>query len=202
MDTPNQQQTPRHVLLIHDQPEPRQVLLEGATYSIGRDKRNSITIVNKAISRQHALLLRVPTPQPGQYRYRIFDGNAAGKPSLNGMRVNGEKCTSQDLKPGDIVLLGDAIRIEYRLLAIPTGTYMQYLNIQTPEQQRLKAKPLSNKDTAVPRSPNLAQPISARETLIDEASLADYEAENPLQGLLLGEGDSEVPDTVLFSKRK
>jgi pSer/pThr/pTyr-binding forkhead associated (FHA) protein len=133
-----------HVLVIHDQPEPRRVLLQSATYSIGRDKRNSIVVPNLAISRQQALLLRMPSPQKGSYCYRILDGNSTGKPSLNGLCVNGKDCSIHDLTPGDTILLGNLIRIDYQIMQVASsGKYFDYLKIQVPERQSLRAQPVS-----------------------------------------------------------
>lgn len=139
-----------HVLVIHDQPEPRQFHLKSATYSLGRDKHNSIVVPNRAISRQHAILLRMPLPAKAGYRYRIIDGNAAGKPSLNGISVNGVECTHHDLLPGDLILIGGLIQIEYQVLKIPSnGKYFDYLKIQDPSYQSIKAKPVNPRATLV-----------------------------------------------------
>ena len=133
-----------HVLVIHDQPNPRRVLLQSATYSVGRDKRNSIVIPNRAISRQQALLLRMPNPKTGSYRYRILDGNSTGKPSLNGLCINGKDCSIHDLTPGDTILLGNLIRVDYQITQVASsGKYFDYLKIQVPEHQSLRAQPVS-----------------------------------------------------------
>lgn len=146
----NNQNTESHVLVIHDQPEPRRVLLKSATYSIGRDKRNSIVVPDTAISRQQALLLRMPNPQPGSYRYRILDGNSTGKPSLNGLSVNGKECSIHDLTPGDTILLGNLIRIDYQMLNVASnGKYFDYLKIQTPEYRSMRQQPVSTHSTII-----------------------------------------------------
>ncbi|MCG9889876.1 MAG: FHA domain-containing protein [Thermosynechococcaceae cyanobacterium MS004] len=154
-----------HVLVIHDQPEPRRVLLKSATYSIGRDKRNSIVIPNRAISRQQALLLRLPNPKQGGYRYRILDGNATGKPSLNGLSVNNKECTFHDLNPGDLILLGNLIRVNYEVLNVASDAkYFDYLKIQTPEYQSIRTEPISPRATIIAELqrtaiPTMNQPI-------------------------------------------
>lgn len=146
----NRENTDSHVLIIYDQPEPRQFLLKSATYSLGRDKHNSIVIPNRGISRQHALLLRMPLPQQGGYRYRILDGNASGKASLNGISVNGVACTNNDLIPGDRILIGGLVQIEYQILSLPTsGKYFDYLKIQDPTYHSIKAKPINPSETFV-----------------------------------------------------
>jgi pSer/pThr/pTyr-binding forkhead associated (FHA) protein len=139
-----------HILRIYDQPEPRQVLLKSATYSLGRDKHNSIVIPNGGISRQHALLLRMPLPANAGYRYRIIDGNASGSPSLNGISINGVECTQYDLVAGDRIVLGGLIRIDYQILKLPNGIEeLGGLKIKAPAYQSIKAKPLSASATFV-----------------------------------------------------
>jgi pSer/pThr/pTyr-binding forkhead associated (FHA) protein len=139
-----------HILRIYDQPEPRQVLLKAATYSLGRDKHNSISIPNGGISRQHALLLRMPLPANAGYRYRIIDGNASGNPSLNGISINGVECTQYDLSAGDRIILGGLIRIDYQILRLPNGIQdLENLKIKAPSYQSIKAKPLSASATFV-----------------------------------------------------
>jgi pSer/pThr/pTyr-binding forkhead associated (FHA) protein len=143
-------QAESHVLVIHEQAEaePRRVLLQSATHSIGRDKRNSIMISSHIISRQHALLLRMPNAERGSYRYRILDGDSMGKPSLNGISVNGTRCSTYDLSDGDFILLGNQIRIEYQILSIASNEkYFDYLNIQVPKHQSIRVQPESAKST-------------------------------------------------------
>jgi pSer/pThr/pTyr-binding forkhead associated (FHA) protein len=146
----NRENTDSHVLIIYDQPEPRQFLLKSATYSIGRDKHNSIVIPNRGISRQHALMLRMPLPEQRGYRYRIIDGNASGKASLNGISVNEVACSNHDLVPGDRILIGGLVQIEYQVLSIPTnGKYFDYLKIQDPAYQSIKTKSVNPSETFV-----------------------------------------------------
>jgi pSer/pThr/pTyr-binding forkhead associated (FHA) protein len=138
------------VLVIHDQPEPRRVLLQSATYSLGRDKRNSIVIPNRSISRQQALMLRMPNPERGSYSYRILDGNSTGKPSLNGLCVNGANCSVHDLTPGDTILLGNLIRIDYQILQVASSVkYFDYLKIQVSEHQSIRSQSVTPHATLV-----------------------------------------------------
>lgn len=146
----NQDSLDSHILRIYDQPEPRQILLKAATYSLGRDKHNSIVIANGGISRQHALLLRMPLPAHSGYRYRIIDGNAAGNPSLNGISINGIECTQHDLLAGDRIILGGLVQIDYQILRLPSGGKdLDRFSIHTPSYQSIKAKPLSSSATLV-----------------------------------------------------
>jgi pSer/pThr/pTyr-binding forkhead associated (FHA) protein len=166
-----------HVLVIFDGPEPREVLLNAATYAIGRDKRNSIVIPNSDISRQHALLLRVPVPEQRTYRYRIIDGNISGKPSLNGVSVNGISQSNYELQSGDKILLGGSVQAEYSVLQLPSDNkYSDYLKFQTPEYQSIKAKPVSSSATLVGNESDKPSEIAADSDLI---SLEEIDDDNP-----------------------
>jgi pSer/pThr/pTyr-binding forkhead associated (FHA) protein len=182
----NRENTDSHVLIIYDQPEPRQFLLKSATYSLGRDKHNSIVIPNRGISRQHALLLRMPMPEQGGYRYRILDGNASGKASLNGLSINGVACTNNDLMSGDRILIGGLVQIEYQILNIPTsGKYFDYLKIQDPTYHSIKTKSINPSETF----------INIEEFQMNELMSISQNV------LTLEELEDDTPATELFNNR-
>ena len=106
-----------HVLLVKDLVGQRAVILEAATYSLGRDPTNGIQLHSDSVSRQHALLLRVPNSKHGGYHYRVMDGNSDGKRSANGVKVNGERCESYDLGDGDFIELSTTVSLTYRVVA-------------------------------------------------------------------------------------
>ncbi|WP_247217949.1 FHA domain-containing protein [Synechococcus sp. C9] len=108
-----------HILVVED-PQGQQVLaLEAATYSIGRDATSAIVFHADSVSRQHALLLRVPIPGSHEYHYQIQDGNAAGKTSTNGIKVNGIHVSHHTLTDGDVVEFApDAHAIYYHGTAL------------------------------------------------------------------------------------
>ncbi|MBE9004223.1 EAL domain-containing protein [Fortiea sp. LEGE XX443] len=97
----------RHLLVVQDLQGQRTMPLQETTYSIGRDSRNAIVLRSRSVSRQHAILLRVTLPETDQYGFRIIDGNFKGKPSTNGLYVNGTKCFSHNLQHGDVVAFGN-----------------------------------------------------------------------------------------------
>lgn len=107
----------RHLLLIQEPQSKRVVPLEGGTYSIGRDSRNSIVLNSKLVSRQHAILLRVTVPESQNLLFRIVDGNLNGQRSKNGLLVNGKKSFSHDLMHGDTIEFGPHIQIKYYAVA-------------------------------------------------------------------------------------
>jgi diguanylate cyclase (GGDEF)-like protein len=118
----SERQKLRHFLLIEDTKGRRVVSLDAATYTLGRDLTNSIVIYAREVSRQHAILLRIPTPGATNFLFRIIDGNLQGKRSTNGLIVNGKRCFSHDLKQGDLIQFGGASTIRYNVTSNVTDT--------------------------------------------------------------------------------
>ncbi|MFQ3584226.1 MAG: FHA domain-containing protein [Cyanobacteriota bacterium] len=112
-NTEGQRRQIRHVLVVEDTKGRRTISLEAATYSIGRDPASAILLNSQFASRQHAILLRMPEPQGKGYRFRIIDGNLEGKPSTNGITVNGHRCQSHDLVHGDIIIFSSDVTAGY-----------------------------------------------------------------------------------------
>lgn len=131
----------RHLLILEDDRGCRSVALDAATHSIGRDQTNGIMLHSKTVSRQHALLLRLPMPETAGYRYRIVDGNSLGKPSVNGISVNGQRCTSFELKSGDEIQFGAQVRASYQMLKMGEREFLRYLE-QT-NYQSIKSEPIN-----------------------------------------------------------
>jgi diguanylate cyclase (GGDEF)-like protein len=110
----------RHILAVEDTEGQRLLPLESTSHSIGRDSTNSIVLKSRAVSRQHALLLRVTSSDPNNYGFLIIDGNLQGRRSKNGIKVNGKKCHSHRLKNGDQLLLGNLVKVRYLILPLLT----------------------------------------------------------------------------------
>lgn len=136
----------RHVLVINDGKR-RAIALEAAAYSVGRDPSNAIVIDADTISRQHAILLRVPVPGKHQYRYRVIDGNFEGKPSANGVFTNGKKIRTTDLTNGDVIRLGQTIEASYLTVLMGEEEFSHYL--EGISYQRIKTETLNAKETLV-----------------------------------------------------
>lgn len=108
-----------HTLLITDAKGSRTFCLDGLKYTIGRDVSNNIQLHSRFVSRQHAVLLRVPASEPGRYLFRIVDGDLSGKPSVNGVMINHQqKITSYELSHGDIIILAPNVQLIYMTEAI------------------------------------------------------------------------------------
>jgi tetratricopeptide (TPR) repeat protein len=93
------------MMTVEDSSGTREVALYQKQYTIGRDPRNDICLKSQFASRFHAVLRRIERSD-GSYGYRIQDGDEAGKPSTNGLQVNGKRADQQDLRSGDVVTFG------------------------------------------------------------------------------------------------
>jgi diguanylate cyclase (GGDEF)-like protein len=105
----------RHLLVVEDPQGRRSILLEEENYSLGRGSTNSIVLHSKMVSRQHATLLRVTTPESDSHRFRIIDGDMQGNHSTNGLFVNAQRCFSRDLKHGDVIEFSAEVKARYVL---------------------------------------------------------------------------------------
>ncbi|HBL13199.1 MAG TPA: phosphopeptide-binding protein [Cyanobacteria bacterium UBA11162] len=112
-----------YLLIIEDDKGRREFPLKESVYSIGRDPEADIRLASQFVSRRHATLVRLQR-EDGGYYYRIVDGNAKGKPSSNGLLINGKKLQAHDLEDEDEVVFGPAVSAKYYVLkrdAVPTG---------------------------------------------------------------------------------
>jgi pSer/pThr/pTyr-binding forkhead associated (FHA) protein len=136
----------RHVLVINDS-QRRAVALEAAAYSVGRDPSNAIVIDVETISRQHAILLRVPVPGKNEYRYRVIDGNFEGKSSANGVFINDNKSSNRDLANGDVIRFGQTIEASYLVVSMGDVEFGQYL--EGISYQSIKSETVNATETLV-----------------------------------------------------
>jgi pSer/pThr/pTyr-binding forkhead associated (FHA) protein len=136
----------RHVLVVNDS-QRRPIALEAAAYSMGRDPSNAIVLDADTISRQHAILLRVPVPGKNEYRYRVIDGNFEGKASANGVFINDKKISTQDLGNGDVIRFGQTIEASYLVVSMGDVEFGQYL--EGISYQSIKSEMVNAKETLV-----------------------------------------------------
>ncbi|RUS95638.1 hypothetical protein DSM107003_28140 [Trichormus variabilis SAG 1403-4b] len=103
-----------HLLIIEDDQGRKEFPLENSVYSIGRDRNCSIRLISQFVSRHHATLVRFPRKnQNNGYYYRIIDGDSKGKPSANGLVINGRKLPTHNLKNEDEIVFGPQVRAIY-----------------------------------------------------------------------------------------
>jgi pSer/pThr/pTyr-binding forkhead associated (FHA) protein len=106
-----------HLLIIEDDQGRKEFILENLVYSMGRDRDCHIRLFSQFVSRHHATLVRLPSPNNSQqYYYRIVDGNTKGKPSSNGLIINGQKIPAHNLHNEDEVIFAPQIRAIYYFL--------------------------------------------------------------------------------------
>ncbi len=102
-----------HLLIIQDDKGEHRIELDKETYLIGRDPVCDIRLVSQFVSRRHAMLVRVPD-EPG---YRIVDGDRRGRPSANGLLINGRNLRAHTLENGDEIIFGPGVQAFYRFLS-------------------------------------------------------------------------------------
>lgn len=103
------------LVVIEDDWGSREIVLEQECYTIGRDPKSDICLHSQFASRQHAVLTRL-NKSDGTYTYRIQDGNIDGKPSTNGIIINGHKQQSCDLQAEDMIVFGPQVRAIFRFM--------------------------------------------------------------------------------------
>ncbi|PZV09812.1 MAG: phosphopeptide-binding protein [Leptolyngbya sp.] len=104
----------KHVLIVEDDQGRKEHILDAPMYSIGRDPNCDIRLASQFVSRRHATLVQLPGDD-GDYQYRIVDGAPKGKPSSNGLLVNGRKVQACDLNDRDEIMFGPKIHATYHL---------------------------------------------------------------------------------------
>ncbi len=118
----------------------RTFTLDAASYSIGRDPSNSLVLDDEAVSRHHAMLMRVPISNT-EFGYRILDGDLVGKASRNGIKVNGAEITAHDLKDGDVITIANVFQVQY-LHRVPTTQSLEPLTMKS-----IKSRPVDSTAT-------------------------------------------------------
>ncbi|MEY2976239.1 MAG: hypothetical protein RLZZ435_376, partial [Cyanobacteriota bacterium] len=105
-----------HLLIIEDDKGRREFVLDAETYSIGRDPHCDLRLISQFVSRHHATLVK-KMEEDGNFRYEIVDGALNGKPSANGLLINGRKASSHYLQNEDEVVFGPKVRAVYYQLS-------------------------------------------------------------------------------------
>ncbi|MGD1949995.1 MAG: FHA domain-containing protein [Leptolyngbyaceae cyanobacterium] len=101
-----------NILIVEDSQGRREIVLDSSVYSLGRDAKCDIRLASQFVSRHHATLVQLPRDDETYY-YRIVDGNLKGKPSANGLLINGRKLMTYDLKNEDKIVFGPQARAIY-----------------------------------------------------------------------------------------
>ncbi|MEM9541326.1 MAG: FHA domain-containing protein [Cyanobacteria bacterium P01_E01_bin.42] len=102
-----------HILIVEDEDGRRSLPLLEASYSLGREETCDIHLKSPFVSRHHAMLYR-KLQDDGTSYYRIVDGDDRGRPSSNGLVVNGNKKLEHDLKHNDELVFGNGVFAIYQ----------------------------------------------------------------------------------------
>ncbi len=107
MDASADQSSSVHLVLIFtDQLGQRGVVLDNIYYSVGRAPTNHIRLYDSCVSREHALIIRIPEENQAGHIYMVFDGSPGSRRSTNGLFVNGKAVLSHPLRLFDKVGFG------------------------------------------------------------------------------------------------
>ncbi len=137
----------RHILALDLNSLKKTIFLEKNTYSIGRNYTSSIVIHHRLISRNHATLLKVSYRDIKKNNdiFWILDGDLKGNRSTNGIYVNGKRCLSHELKPGDtIVFGGNEIKAKYDILDVSSKQLISLLKDNETISDRREYSPQEN----------------------------------------------------------
>ncbi|WP_262562729.1 FHA domain-containing protein [Acaryochloris sp. CCMEE 5410] len=164
-----------HLLIIDEGKERRIIKLTEVAYSIGRDATNAIVLCDPSTSRQHAMLVRVPLAQQG-HRYRIIDGNSQGKPSANGVYINGKRGSIHELRTKDVVYFGKGVKATYLTLEMGQVEFLNY--IESLSYQSLKSDVIDTKATVAGSNVPMAE---LTEVLTAKSKSTAQNYQTPLQ---------------------
>ena len=136
----------RHVLIVESPESRRAVSLNVNVFSIGRHPNNDLIISDTLASRHHATVAWMRYTEDGDksdYSYWIIDGKGKRKRSTNGVFVNGVKKSLHRLTSGDIVTLGNNIKMSYSYIPYSTDSsqFLDYCG-----NRSSKYKPMVNKN--------------------------------------------------------
>lgn len=109
----------KHILRIEDDKGRREISLEAAVYSIGRDPKSDIRLFSLFVSRRHATLVQQQR-EDGSLHYQILDGDLNGKLTANGLCMNGRRFQSHNLKSEDEIVFGPGVRAIYYEISTST----------------------------------------------------------------------------------
>jgi len=114
-----------HILAIEDSKGQRIITLNQEIYSLGRSSKNSIVIFDRQVSRYHATIVKKEATEREDLSFWIYDGDLKGKRSTNGLIINKQRHLSHQLKVGDLIMLGDNVKLKYYQFSTKT---VQLLN--------------------------------------------------------------------------
>ena len=144
----------RHVLIVESPESRRAVSLNVNVFSIGRHPNNDLIISDALASRHHATVAWMRYTEGGDksdYSYWIIDGKGKRKRSRNGVFVNGERKSLHRLTSGDIITIGNNIKMSYSYIPYSTDSsqFLNYCGDRSSKYQPIINKDKSYKDTMI-----------------------------------------------------
>ena len=111
------------VLIVEFSGSKKSFNLNKEVFSIGRHPNNSLVLKDKYVSRYHATIIWLEYQDEWgnlQRTYCIIDGRGKEQRSRNGIFINGTKKSNHRLRNGDVITIGNNIKITYRFVAYNT----------------------------------------------------------------------------------
>lgn len=144
----------RHVLIVESPESRRAVSLNSHVFSIGRHPHNDLVINDPLASRHHATVAWMRYTEeghPADYSYWIIDGKGKSKRSRNGIYIEGKKKSLHRLTNGDVIRIGDSIKISYSYVTYTTDSsqFLNYCDRERTQYTSSSSKEKSYKDTVV-----------------------------------------------------
>ena len=161
----------RHVLIVESPESRRAVSLNVNVFSIGRHPHNDLVISDQLASRHHATVAWMRYSEGADkvdYSYWIIDGKGKRKRSRNGIYINGKQKSLHRLVSGDLIRIGESIKISYSYIAYSTDS-SQFLNYCNAERASIKSShnQKSYKETVVIEDPFPRNDIPEDSSLIE-----------------------------------
>ena len=144
----------RHVLIVESPESRRAVSLNSHVFSVGRHPNNDLVINDPLASRHHATVAWMRYSEAGDkvdYSYWIIDGKGKRKRSRNGIIVNGKKKPLHRLVSGDVIRIGNGIKISYNYVTYTTDSsqFLNYCDRDRTEYRAPSSQEKSYKETVV-----------------------------------------------------
>ncbi|MEM8675405.1 MAG: FHA domain-containing protein [Cyanobacteria bacterium P01_G01_bin.67] len=182
----------RHVLIVESSESRRAVSLNVNVFSIGRHPNNDLVVSDVLASRHHATVAWMRYSEGTSrtdYSYWIIDGKGKRKRSRNGIYVNGNKKSLHRLVSGDIIKIGNDIKISYSYIAYSTDNsqFLNYCGGERAEYKPIFTDKKSYKDTVV------IENINANHDIPEDSSII----ENTIVNEQLGDDSMIIEETII-----
>ena len=144
----------RHVLIVESPESRRAVSLNANVFSVGRHPNNDLVINDSLASRHHATVAWMRYSEGGDksdYSYWIIDGKGKRQRSRNGISINGSKKSLHRLVSGDIIHIGNSIKIAYSYITYSTDSsqFLRYCDEEKAAYKPINSIDKSSKETVI-----------------------------------------------------